>query len=153
QGTYPDTLPCLVASVWVIVLAPDTERSLRRLIGDREQHRLLRRLMRIALPGRHHEHVVGAPFQHLVLDLGGAATLGADEDGAVGRAVFLALEALRQQRQMGANRGQHRPAVHGIGIALAYAMTLVDVARFAQTVEDRPRARIGVVEHGAALEL
>ena len=45
-----------------VSFAPDAERFLRRPVGDREQHRLLCRLMRIALPGRHDEDVVLAPI-------------------------------------------------------------------------------------------
>src|SRR5215467_15765643 len=54
------------------VLAPDTERFLRRAVGDREQHGFLPRPVGVMLPRRHHEHVVGAPFQHLAVDRGGA---------------------------------------------------------------------------------
>src|SRR5262245_29287256 len=71
----------------VLVLAPDAKRLLRRSVGDREQHRFLSCLVRIALPGRHHEYVVRTPFEHLILDRGGAAAFGAHEDGAVGRTV------------------------------------------------------------------
>src|SRR5216683_2769996 len=81
------------------ILAPNPERFLRGAVGDREQHRLLRRVVRVVLPRRHHEHVPRAPFEHLAVDRCAAPALGADEDGAVGRAVRLALEALREHRE------------------------------------------------------
>src|SRR3954454_8189478 len=76
----------------VLVLTPDAERLLRGTVGDRKQHRLLRRAMRIALPGRHHEHVVGSPFQHLILDRRRAAAFCADENGVLVGTIFLAIE-------------------------------------------------------------
>src|SRR5438046_218417 len=81
------------------ILAPDSERFLRRAIGDREQHRFLPHPMGVMLPRRHHEHVVRAPFQYLAVDRGRALPFGADKDGAVGGAVFLALEAIGEERQ------------------------------------------------------
>src|SRR6516225_4561727 len=54
------------------VLPPDAERFLRRPVGDREQHRFFRGMVRITLPGRHHEDVVLAPLQHFVFDFGRA---------------------------------------------------------------------------------
>src|SRR5262249_17608788 len=93
------------------VLAPDSERFLRRTVGDREQHRFLSWGGGVMLPRRPHEHVVRAPFQHLAVDRGGALPFGADENGAVGGAVFLALEALGEEREVRAHGRQHRPAV------------------------------------------
>ena len=75
--------------------APDAERFLRRPVGNREQHGVLAAdVVRIALPWRHHEHVVDAPFDRLAVDGGGALAFRHREHGAVGRAVGLALEAL-----------------------------------------------------------
>src|ERR1700722_8050973 len=68
-------------------LAPDAERFLRRTIGDREQHRLLRRVVGVALPRRHDEDVVLGPFEHLAVDGRRALALDADKDGAVGGAI------------------------------------------------------------------
>ena len=102
--------------------------------------------VRIVLPGRHHEHVARTPFEHFAVDRWSALAFEADEDGAVGRAVVLALEALRQQRQMRAH-GRRRPAaVERIGVAHAEAVMLVDVAGLLHAVEDRPHALIGVVD-------
>src|SRR5215831_7748375 len=84
------------------VLAPDAERLLRGAVGDREQHRLLLGIVGVALPRRHYEHVPGTPFQDLAVDRGGALPFGADEDGAVGGAIALALEAGREHREVGA---------------------------------------------------
>src|SRR6516162_6423675 len=134
------------------VLAPDSERFLRWAIGDREQHRFLSCPVGVMLPRRHHEHVVRAPIQHLAVDRGGALPFGADKNGAVGRAVFLALEALGEEREVRAHRRQYRPAVDRIGIAHARAMALVDVARLHHALDDRPRARVGVIDDGAAIE-
>src|SRR5438874_2581626 len=67
-------------------------------------------MMRIPFPGRHHEDVVGGPFQQLVIDLGGAQAFDADEDRAVGRPVWLALEPLRQEHQARPHGGQNRTA-------------------------------------------
>src|SRR5688572_22954872 len=111
------------------ILAPDAERFLRGTVGDREQHRLLRGIVRVLLPRRHHEHVPRAPFEHLAVDRGRAAALRADEDGAVGRTILLALEAFREHREVGAHGGQHRTTIDRVGIAHARAMALVDVAR------------------------
>src|SRR5258708_31506510 len=130
------------------ILAPDSERFLRRAIGDREQHRSLPRPMGVMLPRRHHEHVVRAPFQHLAVDRGRALPFGADKDGAVGGAVFLALEALGEEREVRAHGRQHRAAVDRVGIAHPRAMALVDVARLHHALDDRPRARIGAVDDG-----
>src|SRR5499427_10224011 len=88
--------------------APDAEGFLRGLVGDREEHRLRRGGVRIALPRRHHEHVVRPPFERLVAHLGAALALDAHEHRAVGRTVRLALEAGRQQREVRAHGGQHR---------------------------------------------
>src|SRR5262245_31299978 len=74
------------------VLAPDAERFLRRAVGDREQHRVLRGVVGVVLPRRHNEDVPRGPGQLLAVDHGRALAFGADEDGAVGRAVLLALE-------------------------------------------------------------
>src|SRR5262249_24791494 len=134
------------------VLAPDSERFLRGTVGNREQHRFLSCAVGVMLPRRHHEHVVRAPFQRLAVDRGGALPFGADENGAVGRAVFLALEALGEQREVRAHGRQHRAAVDRVGIAHARAMALVDVARLQHALDDRPRTRVGVIDDGAAIE-
>src|ERR1700728_5058990 len=89
-------------------LAPEAECFLRGAIGDREQHRLLRRAVRIALPRWDHEDVVRAPFEQLIADAGRALALGTDEDGAVGRAIWPAAKALGQHGETGAHRRQHR---------------------------------------------
>ncbi len=47
----------------LLPFAPDAERFLRRAVGNREQHRLLRRMVGIALPRRHHENVVAGPIR------------------------------------------------------------------------------------------
>ena len=69
-----------VSSSGASVLAPDAERFLRRAVGNREQHRLLAGGVRVVLPRRHDEHVVRAPFQHLVADRRGALALDAHEE-------------------------------------------------------------------------
>src|SRR5262252_11053620 len=93
-----------------IPLAPDAERLLRGPVGDRKQHRLLRGVVRIALPRRHHEHVLRAPFERLAVDGRRSLPFDADEDRAVGRAVRLALEAFRQERKVRPHGRQHRSA-------------------------------------------
>src|SRR5262245_64657433 len=108
-----------VESSRLSILAPDAERFLRRPVGDREQNRVLGGMVRITLPRRHHEDVVRPPFEHLVLDRRRTPAFGADEDRPVGRTIFLAPEALRQQREVRAHGRQDRPAVDGIGIAHA----------------------------------
>src|SRR5262249_25285129 len=134
------------------VLAPDSKRFLRRAVGDREQHGFLPGPMRGMLPRRHREPVVGAPCQHLAVDRGGALPFGADENGAVGRAVFLALEALGEQSEVRAHSRQHRTAVDRVGIAHARTVALADVARLHHALDDRPRARVGVIDDVAAIE-
>src|SRR6476620_2406446 len=62
---HPTSESC--GSVRLAILAPDAERLLRRAVGDREQHRLLAHLVRIALPGRHDKDIIDAPFERLVL--------------------------------------------------------------------------------------
>src|SRR5690242_17567002 len=89
-------------------LAPNPKRFLGRAVGDREQHRLLRRDVVVALPRRHDEHVVRTPLEHLAVDLGVAFAFDADEDGAVRRAVRLTLKALRQHGEPGRHGRQHR---------------------------------------------
>src|SRR6516162_2288320 len=118
------------------ILAPDSKRFLRRAIGDREQYRFLPHPVGVMLPWRHHEDVVRAPFEHLAVDRGGALPFGADENGAVGGAVFLALEALGEEREVRAHGRQHRTAVDRVGIAHARAMALVDVARLHHALDD-----------------
>src|ERR1017187_5491554 len=83
-----------------VPFAPEAERFLRRPVGYREQHGLLIGAVRIRLPSRHHEHVARSPFDGLPIHLGRALAFQAREDGAVGRAVALALEALGQQREI-----------------------------------------------------
>src|SRR5262249_18199564 len=117
------------------ILAPGSKRFLRRAIGDREQHRFLPHPMGVMLPRRHHEHVVRAPFEHLAVDRGGTLSFGADENGAVGGAVFLALEALGEEREVRAHGRQYRAAVDRIGIAHARAMALVHVARLQHALD------------------
>ena len=73
------------------------------------------------------------------------------ENGAIGRPVGLALEALRQQREMRAHRRQHRPAVDRVGVAHARAVALVDVAGLLQALQDRPHLGVGVVDHRGAV--
>src|SRR5581483_9673217 len=119
-------------------LAPDPERFLRRAVGDRKQHSLFTGLMRIALPGRHHEDLVDTPREVLAVDRGGALAFGDAEHGAVGRAVGLAFEALRQQREIGAHGRQPRPAVDRVGVTYAGAVALVDVAGLFQSLKDWP---------------
>src|SRR2546430_1859874 len=51
----------VILSTRVSILPPNPQRLLRRAIGDREQNGFLRRMVRVALPRRHHEHVVDAP--------------------------------------------------------------------------------------------
>src|ERR1700730_8444117 len=84
------------ALMQALILAPDAERFLRGTIGNREQHRLLGSGVGVTFPWRHHEDIIRSPFQHLAIDRGRAPAFGADENGAVGRAVALALEALRE---------------------------------------------------------
>src|SRR5712691_2091519 len=133
-------------SVRAGVLAPDAERLLRGSVGDREQHRILRGVVRVLLPRRHHEHVPRTPFQHLAVDRGRALAFGANEHGAVGRAVALALEALREHREVRAHGRQHRPAVDRIGVAHPRAMALVDITGLHHAFDDRAGAGIGVVD-------
>src|SRR5215471_17823698 len=80
-----------------VAFAPDAERFLRRPIGDREQHRLLRCAVRVVLPRRHDEHVVLGPLELDAVDLGGTLAFRADEDRAIGRTVAFTFEALGQQ--------------------------------------------------------
>src|SRR5262249_48175204 len=121
--------------------------------GDREQHGLLRRMVGVMLPRWRDEDVVGTPFQRLAVDRGRALPFDADEDGAVGRAVFLALEALRQQREVRPHGGQYGTAVDRIGVTHACAVPLVDVAGLLHALDDRPRASVGVVDYGAAVHV
>ena len=76
-----------------------------------------------------------------------------DEDHAVGRAVRLALKTLGEEREVGAHGRQHRPAGDRIGVAHAGAVPLVDLAGFLQPLQDRPHARIGVVDDRRALHV
>src|SRR5262249_55093707 len=119
--------------------------------GDREQHRLLLGLVRVAHPRRHHEYVVRAPLERLVADLGGALALDADEHGAVGRAIGLALEAFRQQREVGAHGRQHRSAVDRVDCVHTLAVVLFYVAGLLHALDDRARTGVGVVDDRAAL--
>src|SRR5512137_1306976 len=105
-------------------LAEEVERLLHRTVGEAEQHRLLRRLERIGHPARHDEMVARLEVEGLVADLHLAAALDYGETRAVGGAVRLAAETLRQQLDRGADGG-HRPAA-GRGIGEAH---LVAVAR------------------------
>src|SRR5262249_30558855 len=149
NGCWTDSTQPGRTSVRGSILAPDSKRFLRRAIGDREQHRFLPHPMGIMLPRRHHEHVVRAPFEHLAVDRGGALPLGTDENGAVGGAVLLALEALGEEREVRAHGRQHRAAVDRVGVAHTRTMALVDVARLHHALDDRPRARVGVIDDGA----
>src|SRR6266508_4649430 len=103
------------------------------------------------LPRRHHEDVPRAPFQYLAVDRGRAPALGADEDGAVGRAVFLALEALREHREIRAHGRQHRTAVDRIGVTHARAVALVDIAGLHHAFHDRAGARVSVIDDRTAV--
>src|SRR6516162_6410325 len=106
------------------VLAPDAERFLRRPVRDREQHRFLECRVGVRLPWWHDKNVLRTPFENLAVHRRPPLPFGTDEDGAVGRAVFLALESLWKQREIGAHGGEHRSAVDGIGVAHARAMAL-----------------------------
>src|SRR5262249_6145332 len=103
--------PCCAAFEPTSALfAPDAERFLGRALGDREQPGVLGRGGGIGHPRPPHEHVLPAPFEDFVFAFGSALALGTDEDRAVGRAVVLALEAFRQQRQVPPHGGEPRPA-------------------------------------------
>ena len=53
-----------------ISLAPDSERFLHRAVGDREQHRFFRRIVRVARPRRRDKYVVRPPFEYFVANFG-----------------------------------------------------------------------------------
>ena len=138
----------------LLPLAPDAERFLRRPVGDREQHRLSSRVVGVfastTAPRTRRSGPTPAPCRRpwcvpLAFD--------ADEDGAVGRLVVLALEALREQREVRAHGRHHRAAGDRIGVAHARAVALVDVAGLHQALEDRPRPRVGVVDDRAVLDV
>src|SRR5258707_14462546 len=78
SGCWADYAQPRRALVRAGILAPDSERFLRRAIGDREQHRFLPHPMGVMLPLRHLEHVVPAPFQHLADDRERALPVGPD---------------------------------------------------------------------------
>src|SRR5262249_10963227 len=113
-----------------IVLAPDPERFLSGSVRDRKQDSVAAgSIVRIALPWRHNEDIVDAPLEWLAVNDRRAFAFGDREDGAVGRPVRFALEALRQQRKAGAHGRQHRAAIDRIGITHARTVTAVDITR------------------------
>src|ERR1700722_18395526 len=79
----------------LLSLAPDAEGFLRRAVGNREQHRLLRRMVGVALPRRHHENVVRHPRGYVAFYSGRAFAFGAHEDDAVSRSIRLAFKPFR----------------------------------------------------------
>src|SRR6266702_6097291 len=75
-------------------LAPQTELFLHDAVGEAEQHRLARRAMGMGHPARHDKDVVRLPGKDRVADPGFAVALDRNEHSGVGRAVWLAGEAL-----------------------------------------------------------
>src|SRR5207253_6279923 len=102
-------------------------------------------------PRRHDEGVARLELVAFRTDRYAAATLGDRVDGAVGAAIRLRAEAIRQElderrdRRHGMAAGErvdepHLPAVAGVGILIAR-----------QKIERFAAARIGVVEYGRRL--
>src|SRR5712691_11967305 len=77
--------------------APQAELFLDDPVGEAEQHRFARRAVGMRHPARHDKDVMRLPGKDRVADPGFAVSLDCDEHRRVGRAVWLAGEALWQQ--------------------------------------------------------
>ena len=124
----------------VLLLAPDAERFLRRPVGDREQHRLVLRVVRVfastTAPRTRRSDPTPAPCRRPW-----CVPWPSTQTKIVPSVelVVLALEALRQHA-----RGRRPwsactvPAGDRIGVAHARAVALVDVAGLHHALDDRP---------------
>src|SRR6185369_13241548 len=81
---------------WAL-LAPQTERLLRRPVGKAEQNRVRIGLVCDFAPRRRDEHVVRVPLEDLSIDAAAPAPLDHAIHGAVSRAAGFAAKILRQQ--------------------------------------------------------
>src|SRR5258706_2278714 len=147
-------------------LPPQPHRLLAWPVGEREKHRLAVRVDLERHPGGDDERVAGLEFVFLVLDGNSSFALDDGIDGAVGGAVGLRPESLRQELDEGGN-GRHRvaagegigelhlPAVAGVGILVLRQQRQRLAAALVRVVEDRrglAERRPGLERHQAAAE-